>query len=490
MADVFEDNFDPLNDNTMDSQPHESDSEEDDMQYVTPPASRMNSMDITKDPNVETVQLDETTVNTPQDRVGPEDFKLLKVLGRGGYGKVFQVKKVSGKNGGKVFAMKVLKKAVIVRSQKDTVHTKAERRVLESIKHPFIVDLIYAFQTDNKLYLILEYLSGGELFALLEQEGIFMEDTASFYLGEIILALEHLHKEGIIYRDLKPENIMLNSSGHVVLTDFGLCKESIHGSETTHTFCGTIEYMAPEILQRTGHGKAVDWWSLGTLMYDMLVGAPPFVAENRKRTIEKILHGKLNLPPYLTADARDILKKLLKRHPPNRLGNGPDDADELKKHRFFANIKWDMLLQTKIDPPFKPHLSGDTDTSHFESRFTTMPVVDSPVDSELSRSANLQFSGFTYVAPSVLEELSKTTIPSPRRNMLRPRVKSNAMQVDGPQEPGQKHRPAYERVVPNTHKTASAQPVPVQKKDKGDKKPSPPISIASQVTKNSQENES
>ncbi|NXE99282.1 KS6B2 kinase, partial [Menura novaehollandiae] len=217
--------------------------------------------------------------------------------------------------------------AKIACNAKDTAHTRAERNILEAVKHPFIVDLIYAFQTGGKLYLILECLSGGELFMQLEREGIFLEDTACFYLSEITLALGHLHSHGIIYRDLKPENIMLNSQGHIKLTDFGLCKESIHDGAVTHTFCGTIEYMAPEILVRSGHNRAVDWWSLGALMYDMLTGSasptpapsslgieggpgPPFTAENRKKTIDKILKGKLVLPPYLTPDARDLLKKV------------------------------------------------------------------------------------------------------------------------------------------------------------------------------------
>ncbi|XP_017695406.1 PREDICTED: ribosomal protein S6 kinase beta-2, partial [Lepidothrix coronata] len=172
--------------------------------------------------------------------------------------------------------------------------------------------------------------AGGELFMQLEREGIFLEDTACFYLSEITLALGHLHSHGIIYRDLKPENIMLNSQGHIKLTDFGLCKESIHDGAVTHTFCGTIEYMAPEILVRSGHNRAVDWWSLGALMYDMLTGSPPFTAENRKKTIDKILKGKLVLPPYLTPDARDLLKKFLKRNPSQRVGGGPGDAADVQ----------------------------------------------------------------------------------------------------------------------------------------------------------------
>ncbi|XP_054250449.1 ribosomal protein S6 kinase beta-1 isoform X3 [Indicator indicator] len=339
----------------------------------------------------EKFEISETSVNRGPEKIRPECFELLRVLGKGGYGKVFQVRKVTGANTGKIFAMKVLKKAMIVRNAKDTAHTKAERNILEEVKHPFIVDLIYAFQTGGKLYLILEYLSGGELFMQLEREGIFMEDTACFYLAEISMALGHLHQKGIIYRDLKPENIMLNHQGHVKLTDFGLCKESIHDGTVTHTFCGTIEYMAPEILMRSGHNRAVDWWSLGALMYDMLTGAPPFTGENRKKTIDKILKCKLNLPPYLTQEARDLLKKLLKRNAASRLGAGPGDAGEVQAHPFFRHINWDELLARKVEPPFKPLL------------------------------------GFTYVAPSVLESVKEKfsfepKIRSPRRFIGSPRT--------------------------------------------------------------------
>ncbi|XP_033747555.1 ribosomal protein S6 kinase beta-1-like [Pecten maximus] len=359
---------------------------------------------------METLELSENTVNPGQLKVGPQDFELLKVLGKGGYGKVFQVRKISSSDNGKIFAMKVLKKATIARNAKDTAHTKAERNILEGVKHPFIVDLIYAFQTGGKLYLILEYLPGGELFMQLEREGIFMEDTACFYLSEITLAIEHLHSQGIIYRDLKPENILLDNLGHVKLTDFGLCKESINGGAVTHTFCGTIEYMAPEILTRSGHGKAVDWWSLGALMYDMLTGAPPFTAENRKKTIDKILKAKLSLPPYLTNEARGLIKKLLKKSPTERLGGGADDSKPLKHHAFFRHIDWNDLIQRKVEPPFKPSVMNEEDVSQFDTKFTRQTPVDSPDDTVLSESANQVFLGFTYVAPSVLEELNKPWI--------------------------------------------------------------------------------
>lgn len=377
----------------------------DGMETVTKENTNAVLMD---NPDLQKIPISEDIVNPGKEKVGRIDFELLKVLGKGGYGKVFQVRKVTGKDCGKIFAMKVLKKATVVRNQKDTAHTKAERNILEVVKHPFIVDLMYAFQTDGKLYLILEYLSGGELFMHLEREGIFLEETACFYLCEIICAMEHLHREGIIYRDLKPENILLDSDGHVKLTDFGLCKESIHEGDMTNTFCGTIEYMAPEILMRTGHGKAVDWWSLGALMYDMLTGAPPFTAENRKKTIEKILRCKLNLPPYLTSDARDLLRKLLRRQVVQRLGAGPTDAEEIKAHPFFRNIRWDNVVNRSNEPPYKPQLISEDDASQFDSKFTKQTPIDSPDDGNmLSDSVNEVFLGFTYVAPSVLEDLHR-----------------------------------------------------------------------------------
>ncbi|XP_030339604.1 LOW QUALITY PROTEIN: ribosomal protein S6 kinase beta-2 [Strigops habroptila] len=375
----------------------------------------------------EEIEISESSVNNGPEHIGPHCFELLRVLGKGGYGKVFQVRKVQGTNTGKIFAMKVLKKAKIACNAKDTAHTRAERNILEAVKHPFIVDLIYAFQTGGKLYLILECLSGGELFMQLEREGIFLEDTACFYLSEITLALGHLHSHGIIYRDLKPENIMLNSQGHIKLTDFGLCKESIHDGAVTHTFCGTIEYMAPEILVRSGHNRAVDWWSLGALMYDMLTGSPPFTAENRKKTIDKILKGKLVLPPYLTPDARDLLKKFLRRNPNQRVGGGPGDAADVQKQPFFRHINWDDLLARRLDPPFKPCLQSEEDVSQFDTRFTRQTPVDSPDDAAISESANQAFLGFTYVAPSVLESIKEgfsfqPKVRSPRRLNSSPRT--------------------------------------------------------------------
>ncbi|XP_018907623.1 ribosomal protein S6 kinase beta-1 isoform X3 [Bemisia tabaci] len=381
------------------------------------------------DPNVnaiaeaeatDSVPLSEKVVNPANERVGPKDFELRKVLGKGGYGKVFQVCKLTGTDAGKIFAMKVLRKASIVRNQKDTAHTKAERSILEAVKHPFIVDLKYAFQTDSKLFLILEFCPGGELFSILERESFISEKVSCFYLAEITLALEHLHVLGIIYRDLKPENILLDATGHVKLTDFGLCKEHIQDDTVTHTFCGTIEYMAPEILTRSGHGKAVDWWSLGALLYDMLTGTPPYTGENRKRTIERIMKGRLYLPPYLSSDARDLIKRLLKRYPHQRLGSSPEDGLEIRRHCFFRSINWNDIMSRKAEAPFKPKLKGADDTSQFDTKFTRETPLDSPEDTALSESVNQVFAGFTYVAPSVLEEMYRPRVikaRSPRKGL-------------------------------------------------------------------------
>jgi len=207
----------------------------------------------------------------------------------------------------------------------------------------------------------------------------------------------------------------------VKLTDFGLCKESIDENSVTHTFCGTIEYMAPEILTRSGHAKAVDWWSLGALMYDMLTGAPPFTAENRKKTIEKILKGKLNLPPYLTPDARDLIRRLLKRQISQRLGSGHADADPIKAHPFFKHINWADVIARKLDPPFRPVLASEDDVSQFDTNFTKQTPIDSPCGASLSESVNLVFQGFTYVAPSVLEEMQRNEF-RPRSMVRRPRL--------------------------------------------------------------------
>ena len=304
------------------------------------------------------------------------------------------------------------------------------------------MDLLYAFQTNGKLYLILQYLGGGELFTYLDREGMFLEETARFYVCELVIALEHLHGLGIIYRDLKPENIMLDTTGHVVLTDFGLCKESVHGNRT-HTFCGTIEYMAPEILNREGHGVEVDWWSLGALLYDMVTGAPPFVGANRKKTMERIMKGQLRFPPFLTAEVKDLLRKLLCRNIQKRYGSAEKNgATGVKAHSWFFKVKWEAVKRRECEPPWVPEVGDELDTQNFDARFTQQAVLDSPTSSPHSLSASLQerggiddlFAGFTYVPPSVLAEppltSSKLKIrhsPGRRGSPLRPTPETHSL---------------------------------------------------------------
>jgi len=340
-----------------------------------------------------------------------DDFEIRRVLGTGGFGKVFQVSKTSGSQKGKIYAMKVLKKAVIVRNKETkeidreiNVHAKLERDVLMAVRHPFIVDLKYAFQAGNKVYLIMEYLAGGELFMQLQKERMLMEDTAIFYLSQVLLAIEHLHQNGIIYRDLKPENIMLDRAGHVKLTDFGCVKESA-SDEVNYTFCGTVEYMAPEILNRSGrHGKEVDWWSFGILTHDMLTGAPPFTGNNRKTITERVLKSKLQLKKYLTPNAKDLLKKLLSKQVENRLGYGDRDAQAVKDHKFFSGVDWDQVLARETQPPFLPHLRSEDDVSNFDDEFTSKPAIDSPAGPIPSQSVDDVFMGFSYDGGSELRE--------------------------------------------------------------------------------------
>ncbi|XP_047108587.1 ribosomal protein S6 kinase alpha-5-like isoform X1 [Schistocerca piceifrons] len=354
--------------------------------------------------NVSNVNLTGTT-----GRVDMSHFELLKVLGTGAYGKVFLVRKRGGPDDGRLYAMKVLKKATIIQKKKTTEHTRTERQVLEAVRQsPFLVTLHYAFQTEAKLHLILDYVSGGELFTHLYQREHFSESEVRIYIGEIILALEHLHKLGIIYRDIKLENILLDSQGHVVLTDFGLSKEFLpHEKEhRAYSFCGTIEYMAPEVVRggNTGHDIAVDWWSVGVLTYELLTGASPFTVEGEKNTQQEISRRILKtnppIPDHLSPEVSDFISKLLVKDPRKRLGGGEEDAEELKRHPFFKGTNWADLAQKNIPAPFVPKITNELDTSNFSDEFTKMTPTDSPAI--VPPNFDKIFKGYSYVAPSVL----------------------------------------------------------------------------------------
>ncbi|XP_074253262.1 ribosomal protein S6 kinase alpha-2 isoform X6 [Saimiri boliviensis] len=338
------------------------------------------------------------------EKADPSQFELLKVLGQGSYGKVFLVRKVKGSDAGQLYAMKVLKKATL--KVRDRVRSKMERDILAEVNHPFIVKLHYAFQTEGKLYLILDFLRGGDLFTRLSKEVMFTEEDVKFYLAELALALDHLHSLGIIYRDLKPENILLDEEGHIKITDFGLSKEAIDHDKRAYSFCGTIEYMAPEVVNRRGHTQSADWWSFGVLMFEMLTGSLPFQGKDRKETMALILKAKLGMPQFLSEEAQSLLRALFKRNPCNRLGAGIDGVEEIKRHPFFVTIDWNKLYRKEIKPPFKPAVGRPEDTFHFDPEFTARTPTDSP-GVPPSANAHHLFRGFSFVASSLIQEPSQ-----------------------------------------------------------------------------------
>ena len=363
--------------------------------------------------------------STPIAAVNLSNFELLKVLGKGSYGKVILVRKKSGHDAGALYAMKVLKKEHVMK-KKQVAHTKTERSVLGTIRHPFIVRLHYAFQTGEKLHFVLDYCSGGELFFHLQKHGRFPPKLALFYTAELALALGELHSHGIVYRDMKPENILLDELGHVQLADFGLSKEGIKsGEKGTRSFCGTPEYLAPEVLERLGHGFAVDWWALGALLYEMITGLPPWYSRDRQKMFAAIRSAPLQFPGYVVGDLKTLISEFLVREPRARLGGKGNDVNEIKEHSIFRFVNWEALFRKETKPPWKPPAPGGSfknsyDISNFESTFTNLPVqsLGSSFPSELGRvedaslgravrgesCTNGAFEGFTFVDESVLLE--------------------------------------------------------------------------------------
>ncbi|KAJ7417030.1 Serine/threonine-protein kinase Sgk1 [Pitangus sulphuratus] len=303
------------------------------------------------------------------------------------------------------YAVKVLQKKAILK-KKEEKHIMSERNVLlKNVKHPFLVGLHFSFQTADKLYFVLDYINGGELFYHLQRERCFLEPRARFYAAEIASALGYLHSLNIVYRDLKPENILLDSQGHIVLTDFGLCKENIEHNGTTSTFCGTPEYLAPEVLHKQPYDRTVDWWCLGAVLYEMLYGLPPFYSRNTAEMYDNILNKPLQLKPNITNSARHLLEGLLQKDRTKRLG-AKEDFMEIKNHIFFSPINWDDLINKKITPPFNPNVSGPSDLRHFDPEFTDEPVPNSIGQSPDSilitasvKEAAEAFLGFSYAPP-------------------------------------------------------------------------------------------
>eukprot|EP00123_Amoebidium_parasiticum_P001457 comp12556_c0_seq1/m.7553 comp12556_c0_seq1/g.7553 ORF comp12556_c0_seq1/g.7553 comp12556_c0_seq1/m.7553 type:complete len:482 (-) comp12556_c0_seq1:416-1861(-) len=339
---------------------------------------------------VEDKQSKEVGIDT---RLKIDDFRMLRVLGKGTFGKVVLAHR---KDSGEIVAIKMLRKDIIVESE-DYRHTLTESRVLRKMKHPFLTGLKACFQTEDRLCFVMEFVNGGELLFHLSKARVFPVHRARFYGAEILLALSYLHEHAIVYRDLKLENLLLDRDGHVKITDFGLCKENVNYGDTTQTFCGTAEYLAPEVLEDNDYSRAVDWWGLGIVMFEMLCGYMPFQDADHECLFTKILREDIVVPEHVQAipHVHSLLMGLLAKDPQQRLGGGKTDGLEIMQHPFFAAINFDDLYHKRIVPPFKPEVTSDTDVSNFDAMFTSQDVALSPTDS--SFLANHQFDEFEYI---------------------------------------------------------------------------------------------
>ena len=335
-----------------------------------------------------------------KSKITIDDFQIVKVLGTGAFGKVSLVYNEELK---RYFAMKSLKKEYIKKYQQ-TKHTKEERKIMEKIDYPFINKLYYAFQTKKSLFMITEFMAGGEMFHHLHECGHFDENRTRFYIAELVLAIDHLHKNNILYRDLKPENILLDEIGHIKLTDFGLSKimNNIE-KDKTYTVCGTPIYVAPEVLSGTGYNKLVDWWSLGVLLYEFLAGYSPF-REMKNRIDLNIYKRKLKQDPLISDTAFDLIKKLCQTNVEERLGKNVKD---IKNHKFFEDIDWVKLEKKQITPPFKPKIRYQGDVRNFDKMFTDMPInstlgnKDQTMNTLSTKNSKNTYINFTYLGDKV-----------------------------------------------------------------------------------------
>ncbi|KJH51815.1 kinase domain protein [Dictyocaulus viviparus] len=341
-----------------------------------------------------------------EEKISMENFALLRVLGKGAYGKVFLVRKIGGKDHGQIYAMKVLRKTRVLSKPKTLEHTLAERQVLERLRGvPFFVNLYYAFQTDTKLHIVMEYVRGGELFTHLCNRGAFDVTTAKFIIAELIVAIDNLHKRKVIYRDLKLENILLDEDGHVKLTDFGLSKLLLPEElDRANSYCGTIEYMSPEVINRPdgGYSDIVDWWSMGVICFELLTGCSPFTvdgaANSSKEIAKRILTKKIPFPKNMDPSAQNFIESLLEKKLEKRLGfNG---VHEIKNHKFLRDIDWNIVANRQLTPSIVPNVTHELDVQNFATEFTNQQPLYSPAESPVN--ANTLFRGYSYVSPSVM----------------------------------------------------------------------------------------
>ena len=344
--------------------------------------------------------LDEMDINksySSTSKICEKDFTPIKLIGKGSYGNVFLVRYNRNNT---LYAMKVLSKSLL-RQQNQQKNTKSERNLMVQINCPFIVSVKFAFQNESKLYLVQEFLQGGDLFFHIHTRPRFSHEKTKFYIIELVLAIEFLHKNKMLYRDLKPENILIGADGHIKITDFGLSK-IISENEKTYTICGTVQYLAPEILGGQGYNNSVDWWSLGCIMFEMLTCKFPFKYRKERLSLD-IYKKKVIFPDYVEESARDLISKFLEIDPSKRLGSGENGSENVKAHRYFEGINWVDAYNKKLKPPFIPKIDNEEDIKYFENTFTDQPISDNDELLYNDNDSEENYKGFTYVSNSVSE---------------------------------------------------------------------------------------